>query len=463
MVCSLLNPENAFDDRLRKAQRALNDLEQRIYDHTKPATVSFTVKATDERLVENGRLKDHAFLGCGDIEELVIGEGVTKFGQYFLKGLPGLRRIRFPRSADGSGRLCGHESIEEISFAEGSRFQPSVWNMPKLRKVVWPSGCTTCGAAVFEDCSNLEEVVGLEVVKKMSAKAFERTPIPKCKLNEDAQLIDVDLEEPLPSVFAPVLEKMRGRSELLLESFRDAAKSTAERVDAWLELTSSKGYIAALPENVWQKIFKEVWPVVPNEVAYGRTIRGNQDKRPKSDSASVRKVLDEIEKDNYAAMRLMEDLYGVRLTSKYISYAWDNRKNGIITGLLRDRHPKMLTWLEEMGGAKHVMKCNYARPDLVEALEACCPGIVQDKMEEGTDVLWSLFAGMLYRGELQWHVQVVRLWAAELERETARRAIEACRKLGARYIAMGLDPNAKHPRFGFSWQDVMDGQARRFR
>lgn len=91
----------------------------------------------DHEQIEHGRIKDHAFSGRSDIEEVVVGDGITEIGKDAFLQCGALRKVVLP---DGL-MVIGDEAFHEC---------------PNLRTVNLPASLNYIGYDAFSDGGELD-------------------------------------------------------------------------------------------------------------------------------------------------------------------------------------------------------------------------------------------------------------------------------------------------------------------
>lgn len=140
--------------------------------------ISYSGSGRDVTVPDGVRvINEGAFLGCTNMESLILPEGVEQISQKAFWGCVGLRRISLPKSLRKIGlcafRECG--SLEEIDVPEGvTEMGDAVFRgCEGLIRVTLPDSLAEMGTSTFSDCFYLKEVrlpVGLE---RVGVSAFQ--------------------------------------------------------------------------------------------------------------------------------------------------------------------------------------------------------------------------------------------------------------------------------------------------
>lgn len=95
----------------------------------------------------------YTFLNCKNLEELIVGEGVTYINSYAFKGCASLRKIEFP------------STLKEI-------YMYAFYGCESIETLTLPEGLETIGTSAFYNCSSLNEVNLPESLKAVRSEAF---------------------------------------------------------------------------------------------------------------------------------------------------------------------------------------------------------------------------------------------------------------------------------------------------
>ncbi len=140
------------------------------------------------------KIGDYAFLGCVDLREMTVPNGVVEIGQGCFKGCSGLRRLWLPRGIRKVPHaLCaGCVSLNEVSL-------PSTLNdigshafayCSSLEGIRIPDGVRHMGSNVFSYCTSLREAEVPDAVTELESYAFsECVALERVKLPGNPSLL----------------------------------------------------------------------------------------------------------------------------------------------------------------------------------------------------------------------------------------------------------------------------------
>lgn len=137
---------------------------------------------------------DYAFLGCVDLREMTVPNGVVEIGQGCFKGCSGLRRLSLPRGVRKIPHaLCaGCASLREVSLPStlhdiGSH---AFAYCSSLDGIKLPDGVSHIGSNVFSYCTSLREADVPDSVTELESYAFsECVALERVKLPGNPSLL----------------------------------------------------------------------------------------------------------------------------------------------------------------------------------------------------------------------------------------------------------------------------------
>ena len=153
------------------------------------------------------RVEDYAFQGCSNLKTLVLPEGVTYLGSYFLTGTS-VEKLTIPSTVTEAGNyyngaLAG-SAVTELTFAPGTKTIPygicsSESQVSLLETVTLPDGVETIEDYAFRNCVSLESLRIPNSLTYLSPTALYGAKIKDLRIaSEDSQaaLTLIDLELP---------------------------------------------------------------------------------------------------------------------------------------------------------------------------------------------------------------------------------------------------------------------------
>jgi hypothetical protein len=110
------------------------------------------------------------------VKKVVIGEGITRIGNYEFKQHPYLTSVEIPSTlrSIGTEAFYGTPGITTITLPEGMTElgDKALMGMDGLTTIHFPSTLTTMGKGVFTDCDGLTEITIPDTVTTMGANSF---------------------------------------------------------------------------------------------------------------------------------------------------------------------------------------------------------------------------------------------------------------------------------------------------
>ncbi len=118
---------------------------------------------------------EYSFLGCEDVEKVIVPESVKRIGQQAFRGCSLLREINLPDGLERIARFsfCECGSLEEISIPESvSEIGNSAFRCcDMLISAKLPETIERIGESAFSDCTSLRSInipKGISVIRKRS-------------------------------------------------------------------------------------------------------------------------------------------------------------------------------------------------------------------------------------------------------------------------------------------------------
>jgi len=121
-------------------------------------------------------LGQYAFAGCFDIEELVIGKGLTTIseGQFARAALK--KVVGFENVTTVEDQAFYMTELQEVDLSNVMNVGAGAFTSTELQEITLPAGAVI-GDRAFDNCVELTTVNGLEKVKSIGAYAFNKTAL----------------------------------------------------------------------------------------------------------------------------------------------------------------------------------------------------------------------------------------------------------------------------------------------
>ena len=128
-----------------------------------------------ENLVKIG---PHAFLGCTNLRELDLGDGIQYLGINAFENCTSLTSLYIPKSLTedcGNHPFAGCDNITSVTFEEGIPVIPAFicQDLTGITEITIPNSVTKIGGYAFSGCTNLKKITILDNVKNIGINVFE--------------------------------------------------------------------------------------------------------------------------------------------------------------------------------------------------------------------------------------------------------------------------------------------------
>lgn len=122
-----------------------------------------------------------AFLGCNNLRELVLNEGLQKIGEQAFDNCTSLESVSIPSTVTDIDASVFREccNLRELVFKNGLqniRFR-AFSSSTSLESIQLPSSLTKIGHWAFYKCSNLRSVTMYEGIQRIERSAFDECPL----------------------------------------------------------------------------------------------------------------------------------------------------------------------------------------------------------------------------------------------------------------------------------------------
>ena len=174
-----------------------------IYKAIKEA--SYKVKLDMSGATGLSSLPEQAFIGCGNLQEIILPEGIASIGNFAFSVCDALESVSLPASVTSIGRDAFDSlNLSSINVVQGNALYSSVDGVlfskdkktlifcprGKSGSFAIPSGVKVIGQFAFRECSNLTSLVIPDGVEKIEAYAFWNLRIASLELPDSVTVIE---------------------------------------------------------------------------------------------------------------------------------------------------------------------------------------------------------------------------------------------------------------------------------
>lgn len=136
------------------------------------------------------------FLGCSNITQLTIGEGVTRIPSYAFSGCTGITNVDIPNSVSNIG-MCAFDGCSSLTSVNIPNSVTSIgnsafYNCSNLNRVNIPSSVTSISEGVFRYCSSLTSITIPESVTSIGNRAFQGCGLTSVTIPSSVQNVGED-------------------------------------------------------------------------------------------------------------------------------------------------------------------------------------------------------------------------------------------------------------------------------
>ena len=236
-------------------------------DSTGTATISGTGDMWD--YYENGydytNKHQNPFAGKSNVQKIVISEGVTNVGDYFLQGY------------EYRGNIKEISLSSTITKIGKYAFQ----NCCNVQSVILPSGLEEVGEYSFSDCSGLTEIIVPDSVKNIGKNCFRYCgklnkvvlpdtliEIPEFAFSECSGLTEITLPSKLESIGRHAFSGCSSLTGIILPaSIKNIEWNIFSNCTNLTEVTFEKGYAENISENMFENCTALTDISIPEEVS----------------------------------------------------------------------------------------------------------------------------------------------------------------------------------------------------
>lgn len=236
-------------------------------DSTGTATISGTGDMWD--YYENGydytNKHQNPFAGKSNVQKIVISEGVTNVGDYFLQGY------------EYRGNIKEISLSSTITKIGKYAFQ----NCCNVQSVILPSGLEEVGEYSFSDCSGLTEIIVPDSVKNIGKNCFRYCgklnkvvlpdtliEIPEFAFSECSGLTEITLPSKLESIGRHAFSGCSSLTGIILPaSIKNIEWNIFSNCTNLTEVTFEKGYAENISENMFGNCTALTDISIPEEVS----------------------------------------------------------------------------------------------------------------------------------------------------------------------------------------------------
>ncbi|MGC7169753.1 leucine-rich repeat protein [Metamycoplasma hominis] len=163
-------------------------------DKNNKKILAYLDKKTTKVTIPNNvkEIGDSAFLGCKNLKEVILNEGLERIGAEAFQNLP-IELVYIPSSVKeieySSFSNC--KNLKEVILNEGlEKIDADAFLNTNIESITIPGSVKEIGESAFYGCKNLKEVILNEGLERIGAKAFSDTNIKLVNIPNSIKILE---------------------------------------------------------------------------------------------------------------------------------------------------------------------------------------------------------------------------------------------------------------------------------